>query len=66
MITYIKFNNSNLGKRYVVMKYYQWELRETYPYDNLADIKLRWFRLRELKWICIAETNITNCTTEIC
>lgn len=50
MITYIKFNNSNLGKRYVVMKYYQWELRETYPHDNLADIKLRWFKLRELQW----------------
>ena len=50
MITYIKFNNSNLGKRYVVMKYYQWELWETYPYDRLDDIHLQGFTLRELKW----------------
>ena len=45
----IKYNNSNLGKRYVLLRYYQWELRETTPYDALDWVRLRGFRLRELK-----------------
>lgn len=49
MMTYIEFNNSNLGKRYVVKKYENWELIETYPYDRLEDIKLKWFILKTLQ-----------------
>lgn len=43
-------NTSGLGKRYVMKKYLEWELRETYPYDRLDDIKIRWFRIRDIRW----------------
>ena len=43
-------NTSGLGKRYVMKKYLEWELRETHPYDRLEDIKIRWFRLRDIRW----------------
>ena len=49
MMTYIMFNNSKLGKRYVVKEYKDWKLMRTYPYDSLADIHLQGFTLRELK-----------------
>lgn len=45
----ILYNNTKLGKRYVVKKYENWELIETYPYDYLSDIKLDWFILRTLQ-----------------
>lgn len=38
-----------LGKRYVVRKLLEWELWETHPYDKLEDIKIRWFRLRDIR-----------------
>ena len=38
-----------LGKRYVVRKLLEWELWETHPYDRLEDIKIRWFRLRDIR-----------------
>lgn len=45
----IQYNNTKLGKRYVVKKYENWELIETYPYDRLEDIKLKWFILKTLQ-----------------
>lgn len=45
----IQYNNTKLGKRYVVKKYKNWELIETYPYDRLEDIKLKWFILKTLQ-----------------
>lgn len=43
-------NTSGLGKRYVMKKYLEWELRETYPYDRLDEIKIRGFRIRDIRW----------------
>lgn len=48
MMTYIMFNNSNLGKRYVVKVYDKKWLLESCPYDRLEDIKIKWFRLVEM------------------
>ena len=48
-ILIIQYNNTKLGKRYVVKKYENWELIETYPYDRLEDIKLNWFILKTLQ-----------------
>lgn len=44
----IRYNNSTLGKRFVVKIYKNWQLEETYPYDNLSDIHLQGFILREI------------------
>lgn len=46
----IKFNNSNLWKRWISMLYLDWELERTHPYDRLSEIRLKGFTLRELKW----------------
>lgn len=43
-------NTSGLGKRYVVRKLLEWELWETHPYDRLEGIKIRWFRIRDIRW----------------
>jgi len=45
----IKYNNSNLGKRYIRIRYENWEYIESCPYDNLADIKLKGFILWTLQ-----------------
>ena len=51
MMTYIEFIKCNLKrcKRYRVTKYVGKEPVEYIPYDNLADIHLEGFTLRELK-----------------
>ena len=43
-------NTSGLGKRYVLKKYNRWVLIETYPYDRLDEIKIRGFRIRDIRW----------------
>ena len=47
----IKFNNSNLGKRWISELYLDWELERTHPYDRLTQIRLKGFTLREIKWL---------------
>ena len=46
----IQFNNFNLWKRWVTKLYLEWVLERTHPYDRLAQIRLKGFTLRELKW----------------
>ena len=43
-------NTSGLGKRYILKKYKRWVLIETYPYDRLDEIKIRGFRIRDIRW----------------
>lgn len=66
MMTYIMFNNSKLGKRYVVKVYDKKWLLESCPYDRLEDIKIKWFRLVEMKWSYIVKRRNTSYTIEIC
>lgn len=45
----IRYNNTSLGKRYVVKIYDNEWLLESCPYDRLEDIEIKWFRLLEMK-----------------
>jgi hypothetical protein len=62
----IVINRSWLGKKYVVRVYDKEWLLESCPYDRLEDIKIKWFRLVEMKWSYIVKQINTSYIMEIC
>lgn len=47
----IKFNNSKLGKRWIFKQYDKQWLVRAYPTNNISEIYIQGFTLRELKWV---------------